>query len=222
MPLDLQPYLLRALEERAVYRLGESKPRPVNVRLVASTNRNLKQEMEEGRFRRDLYYRIGVVRLTIPPLRQRAGDIDFLIDHFNDHFSSVYGRDLLRFDPAMLEFLQGYDWPGNVRELRNLIENLVLMSTGGAVTFDDLPSEMTEAPHLPTASPTLAPAFAPKRTIPSAPTETGGARLDETERRVIEQAIADAGGNVSVAADRLGVARSTIYRKLHQYKAQLS
>ena len=210
MPLDLQPYLLRALEERAVYRLGESKARPIDVRLVASTNRNLKQEVEEGRFRRDLYYRIGVVRITIPPLRQRSGDIAYLVDHFNTLLSTQYGREPLRFEPAVLAFLDLYDWPGNVRELRNVVEGLVLMSTGDTVTFADLPEEMTEPKHggrgpLP----------------PSAAHESSqqGPRLEDAERHAIEQAIADAHGNVSVAADRLGVARSTIYRKLQQYRS---
>jgi transcriptional regulator of acetoin/glycerol metabolism len=119
MPLDLQPYLLRVLEERAVYRLGESKPRPVDVRLVASTNRNLKQEVAEGRFRKDLYFRIGVVKIAIPPLRERLGDVDILIDHFNNQFAATHNTQPLRFEASTMELLRRYSWPGNVRELRN-------------------------------------------------------------------------------------------------------
>jgi transcriptional regulator of acetoin/glycerol metabolism len=216
MPLDLQPYLLRVLEERAVYRLGDSKPRPVDVRLVASTNRNLKHEVAEGRFRKDLYFRIGVVKVTIPPLRERHGDVEILIDHFNRHFSTTYGTPPLRFEDAALDLLRRYDWPGNVRELRNLIENLVLMSINGAVGFDDFPEDFREAVA---AGELVSP---PMQQIADNATPDSGeiVRLDETERRLIERAIATAGGNMSAAADKLGVSRSTLYRKLHQYRSQ--
>jgi sigma-54 dependent transcriptional regulator, acetoin dehydrogenase operon transcriptional activator AcoR len=215
MPLDLQPYLLRVLEEQMVYRLGESKPRPVNFRLVASTNRNLKLEVAEGRFRKDLYFRLGVVKITIPPLRVRIGDVEILIDHFNRQFSAHYNTEPLRFDNATLELLLRYQWPGNVRELRNLIENLVLMSIGGVVTFKDLPEDFLEA-----ATQVLS--------MPAQQTHSNGARaddeitrFDEMERRAIEKAVADADGNISAAADKLGLSRSTLYRKLHQYRSQI-
>jgi sigma-54 dependent transcriptional regulator, acetoin dehydrogenase operon transcriptional activator AcoR len=215
MPLDLQPYLLRVLEERTVYRLGESKPRPVDVRLVASTNRNLKQEVAEGRFRRDLYFRIGVVKITIPPLRQRAGDVEMLIDHFNRQFSVAYNTQPLRFEAATMELLGRYSWPGNVRELRNLIENLVLMTLTGMVTPRDLPEDFLEAAA-------VQPPSAPSQTGHGATAAEGDeiARFDEMERRAIERAVANAGGNISAAADKLGVSRSTLYRKLHQYRSQ--
>jgi transcriptional regulator of acetoin/glycerol metabolism len=215
MPLDLQPYLLRVLEERAVYRLGDSKPRPVDVRLVASTNRNLKRDVAEGRFRKDLYFRIGVVKFTIPPLRERAGDVEILIDHFNGQFSAAYNTRPLRFEPATMELLRRHSWPGNVRELRNLIENLVLMTLTGMVTPRDLPEDFLEAT-------TSEPAPTPKRTGHIATASEGDeiARFDEMERRAIERAVANAGGNISVAADKLGVSRSTLYRKLHQYRSQ--
>jgi transcriptional regulator with PAS, ATPase and Fis domain len=215
MPLDLQPYLLRVLEEHMVCRLGESKPRPVNFRLVASTNRNLKLEVAEGRFRKDLYFRLGVVKITIPPLRERLGDVEILIDHFNRQVSAHYNTEPLRFDNATLELLLRYQWPGNVRELRNLIENLVLMSIGGVVTFKDLPEDFLEA-----ATQMLS--------VPAQQTHSNGARagdeitrFDEMERRAIEKAVAGADGNISVAADKLGLSRSTLYRKLQQYRSQI-
>lgn len=213
MPLELQPYLLRALEERSVTRLGESKPRPIDVRLVASTNRNLKREVEQGRFRRDLYYRIGVVRVTIPSLRQRADDIASLIDHYNRELSTRYGCPPLRIEPDVRAFLQRYAWPGNVRELRNLVEGLVLLSSGDPVTFADLPEEMLDG----TASSEVLP-------LPVSPQREEGPlasdRLEDAKRRAIEQAIADANGNVSVAASRLGVARSTIYRRIQDLRGR--
>ncbi|MDQ0475097.1 sigma-54-dependent Fis family transcriptional regulator [Labrys wisconsinensis] len=209
MPLDLQPYLLRVLEERSVYRLGDSRPRPVDVRLVASTNRSLKQEVAEGRFRKDLYFRISAVKITIPPLRDREGDVAVLIEHFNRHFSATYGRPPLGFDAEALALLLRYDWPGNVRELRNLMENLVLMSSSGCVGLDDFPEDFLEA------------LLAGSRLPAEAPAEAGEiARLDEAERKIIEKAVAAAGGNISVAADKLGVSRSTLYRKMHQYRSQ--
>jgi transcriptional regulator of acetoin/glycerol metabolism len=213
MPLDLQPYLLRALEERAVTRLGDSKPRPVDVRLVASTNRNLKLEVEQGRFRRDLFYRISVVRITIPPLRQRSDDIAALIEHYNRELSIRHGCPPLRFEPDVFAFLQRYDWPGNVRELRNLIEGLVLLSSGEPVGFTDLPEEMIA--DTPAGRDPLPP-VASQHIDAALPTD----RLEDAKRRAIEQAIADANGNVSVAASRLGVARSTIYRQIHHLKGR--
>lgn len=212
MPLDLQPYLLRALEERAVTRLGESKPRPIDVRLVASTNRNLKQEVEQGRFRRDLYYRISVVRITIPPLRERVDDIAMLIDHYNRELSLRHGCPPLRFDPDVYAFLQRYAWPGNVRELRNLVEGLVLLSSGEPVGFADLPDEMRDD----TATGGNLPSGLPQREENPLASD----RLEDAKRRAIEQAIADANGNVSVAASRLGVARSTIYRRIQHLKGR--
>lgn len=214
MPLDLQPYLLRVLEERAVYRLGDSKPRPVDVRLVASTNRNLKQEVAEGRFRKDLYFRIGVVKFTIPPLRERLGDIEILIDHFNEQFAETYSTQPLRFEASTMELLRHHSWPGNVRELRNLIENLVLMTLTGVVTPRDLPEDFLEAAAAQSPSPPMPTGHGP--TLEG----DGIARFDEMERRAIERAVANAGGNIAAAAEKLGLSRATLYRKLNQYRSR--
>jgi transcriptional regulator of acetoin/glycerol metabolism len=214
MPLDLQPYLLRILEEKAVYRIGESKPRPINVRLVASTNRNLKVEAAEGRFRKDLYFRIGAVKITIPPLRNRRGDIALLIDHFNHEIAEKYSMEPLRFQPAVLDLLERYEWPGNVRELRNLVESLALMSTDRNVGLGDFPEDFIEELHHlreETQIGSLTPTLAVR--------DEEISRIDETERRLIEKTLAASGGNTSLAADRLGISRSTLYRKLQQYRA---
>ncbi len=212
MPLDLQPYLLRILEENAVYRIGEGRGRPINVRLVASTNRNLKLEAAEGRFRKDLYFRIGALKITIPPLRNRHGDIRLLIHHFNREVADAYGIEPLRFRPAVLDLLERYEWPGNVREVRNFIESMSLMATGRTIDVDDLPEDFSEeVQHLREGCGT-----------PSAPAEGSDelARIDEAERRLIERTLVASGGNTSVAADRLGISRSTLYRKLQQYRAR--
>ncbi len=201
LPLDLQPYLLRVLEEGAVYRLGDSKPRQIDVRLVALTNRNLKEEVAAGRFRRDLYFRISTITLDIPPLRERAGDIDRLIGYFNQMFATKYGLEALDIDAEARHALRRHDWPGNVRELRNLIESLTLMSTERYVRLDDLPLEFGGPGASETTSLTL----------------DGGCSLEDTERLAIEQAIETGGNNLSLVAKTLGISRSTLYRKMKQY-----
>lgn len=201
LPLDLQPYLLRVLEEGAVYRLGDGKPRPVDVRLVALTNRNLKEEVAAGRFRRDLYFRIATVTLEIPPLRERLGDIDQLIDHFNHLFAAKYGVEALTIEAEARHAMRHHDWPGNVRELRNLIESLTLMSTERTVHLDDLPEEMG----------------GPSDSDEVRQTLDGGGSLEDTERQAIEQAIEAGDGNLSLVAKTLKISRSTLYRKMKQY-----
>jgi DNA-binding NtrC family response regulator len=142
MPLALQPVLLRALEEGVIYRLGDSQPRHVNVRLLAMTNRNLLEEVEAGRFRRDLYHRIGVARLRIPPLRERPSDIELLLERFNRQSAQRHAVSEKRFGARVTELLRAYQWPGNVRELRNVIESLVLTCAGTEVAVADLPEEV--------------------------------------------------------------------------------
>ena len=205
LPLDLQPYLLRVLEEGIVYRLGEGKPRQVDVRLVASTNRNLKEEIAAGRFRQDLYYRISAVTIDIPPLRERAADIGLLIDYFNQMFAAKYGVEPLGIDAEARQAMLRYEWPGNARELRNLIESLTLMSTDREVTLADLSDDFRQqapiagnAPH----EPVLA---------------VGGASLEDAERLAIERAIDVGDGNLSWVAKQLKISRSTLYRKMKQY-----
>ncbi len=221
LPLDLQPYLLRVLEEGVLYRIGDSTPRRVSVRLLAMTNRNLRHEVAAGRFRRDLYHRLAVTALRVPPLRERQGDVPRLIAHFNDLLADRHGRDPVRFTAAALERLHRYDWPGNVRELRNLVERAVLLSTGGMVDVGDLPEELRDGcggvdaegwplpgPPMPMqmpASPGL-PAISPP-----------AMSLTVTEQRTIEDVIAATGGNLSDAAAVLGISRSTLYRKLSQH-----
>ncbi|MGI9494167.1 MAG: sigma-54-dependent Fis family transcriptional regulator, partial [Geminicoccaceae bacterium] len=205
LPLDLQPYLLRVLEEGAVYRLGDGKPRSVNVRLVALTNRNLKAEVEAGRFRRDLYFRISTVTLDIPPLRERAGDIDRLVDYFNRMFAAKYGVDMLDIDNEVLTALRQYDWPGNVRELRNLIESQILMATERDIGLTDLPVDI----HRAGSSHSL---FT-EDTVEIACNTS----LEDTERLAIEHAIETGGGNLSLVAKTLKISRSTLYRKMKQY-----
>lgn len=219
LPLDLQPYLLRVLEEGVLYRIGDNVPRRVSVRLLAMTNRNLRQEVAAGRFRRDLYHRLAVTALRVPPLRDRHGDVPRLISHFNGLLAERHGRAPVRFTAAALDLLQRYDWPGNVRELRNAVERAVLLSTSGSIGIDDLPDELRDAcgcmvadgwPLLGSPTP---PIVAPAAVV-SPPTAMA---LTETEQRTIKDVIAATGGNLSDAAAVLGISRSTLYRKMSQH-----
>ena len=207
LPLEIQPFLLRVLEERVVHRIGDSRGRPVDVRLVASTNRDLKQEVAAGRFRSDLYYRIGAVSIHVPPLRERGDDVLLLIEHFNRRIAKLAGNDPLEFSNEARDALLAYRWPGNVRELKNLVERLHILSRGGAIELPDLPVEITM--------------------VDRNNTEVHGHHLaamlevpctfEDAERQAIKNALVAEGGNLSKVALRLGISRPTLYRKLGQY-----
>ncbi|MGI9464272.1 MAG: sigma-54 interaction domain-containing protein, partial [Aestuariivirgaceae bacterium] len=206
MPLDVQPFLLRALEEKVVYRLGDNKPRPADVRLVALTNRNLKQEVEAGTFRKDLYYRIGAMKIAIPPLRERGEDIAILTDHFNRIFAEDLGADVLQLTPQAMQFLSHYHWPGNVRELRNLMERLHLTSSRVTIDLADIIDSGldVEKPH---------PAGDDE---PDRMTVGDIDSFGQMECLLIKKAIQDNNGNLTLAAKQIGIARSTLYRKMEQ------
>nr|WP_294559986.1 sigma-54-dependent Fis family transcriptional regulator [uncultured Rhodopila sp.] len=193
MPLDLQPVLLRVLEEGVVYRVGDTHPRRVSVRLIAMTNRDLRAEVEAGRFRRDLFYRVSVTSITMPPLRDRVEDIDLLTEHFNRLLSTRHNLPMCRFGPGVMEALRAHSWPGNVRELRNLIERL-LLTGGDMITPGDLPVEFA----------------------PAAAAEPSSSLID-AERETIARVLQQEKGNLAGAARRLGISRSTIYRKMDRY-----
>ncbi|MGC9268951.1 sigma-54-dependent Fis family transcriptional regulator [Acidiphilium sp.] len=193
LPLELQPILLRALEDGIVYRLGDTTPRKVAVRLIAMTNRDLHDEVAAGRFRRDLFYRINVTSITVPPLRARQGDVELLIDHFVASVAARHGVPPRHFSPATRALLGRYTWPGNVRELRNLVENLLLAGDCDIVEPDEIPIDMRPAPADQAEAPV---------------------RLADIEHAALQHAIAAAGGNLSEAARSLGISRSTLHRRL--------
>lgn len=198
LPLELQPMLLRALEEGVVYRLGDTQPRHVDVRLIAMTNRTLRHEVEAGRFRRDLFHRIGVTSLTIPPLRARADDIPELVEHFNQRLSARHHVAPRQFPPEVMAALAAQPWHGNVRELRNVIESLLLHEASSTVALDELPADL----------------HAPPRELAPRPTS-----LEDAERAAIGLALRQAQGNMAAAARQLGISRSTLYRKLQQARS---
>jgi transcriptional regulator with PAS, ATPase and Fis domain len=206
MPLEHQPFLLRVLEDGMVYRVGSNEGRPVQVRVVSMTNRNLLAEAEAGRFRRDLYYRIAVLRLQIPPLRDRGDDVVELALHFASKAASRMERPLPRFDAEVFRIFHLYSWPGNVRELRNVVENMILLGNLDQLGVADVPIEIRQQTDQAGAS--LPPE---QQSSPASP------NLKLSERAAIEAALAEARGNLTDAAKRLGIARSTLYRKLDEY-----
>ena len=208
LPLDLQPFLLRALEEGVVYRLGDGQPRRVEVRLLALTNRNLLDEVAAGRFRRDLYHRISVTLVRPPPLRDRHGDVEMLVAHFNETLAERHDVPQRRFGADVLRLLAAYHWPGNVRELRNVVESLLLMSDAPDVRLDELAAGLSSEPIGPAA--------------PEAPAgPEASASLETAERAAIMGAVRHCSGNLTAAAKSLGVSRSTLYRKIERYRLQV-
>ncbi|MDX9886779.1 sigma-54-dependent Fis family transcriptional regulator [Thauera sp.] len=206
MPLDLQPHLLRVLEQGEIYRLGENTPRKVNFRLIAATHRDLRQEVAAGRFRMDFYYRVAVTSIRIPSLRERRGDVRLLAAHFVELFRDRHGLGPRRLDNALLAALDAYAWPGNVRELRNVIESMVLMGEGDCLGLDALPPELAMAQGVPGPGPAQSAGAAPAvRSI-----ATG-------EVELIRCAIAATRGNLTQAARELDIAKSTLYQKVKQY-----
>ena len=207
MPLDLQPHLLRVLEQGEIYRLGENVPRKVDFRLVAATHRDLRREVADGRFRMDFYYRVAVTSIRIPALRDRPGDVTLLARHFLAHFRERHGIGPRRFDASALQALAAHAWPGNVRELRNVVESMVLMSEGELLGLESLPPEVYGKDAFTSSA---EPGFgaAPRPSVCS---------IAEGEAELIRRAIAATGGNLTQAARRLEIAKSTLYQKIRQY-----
>ncbi len=204
--------LLRVLsEERAFERVGGNQTLRADVRLIAATNKNLEQLVREGKFRDDLFFRLNVVRITMPPLRERKEDIPILVRGFLRHFCKQNNKPLLDLAPDAMDALLTYDWPGNVRELRTAIEHGVVMATGPKITLRDLPMAVRHAAtaKLP-AGISATQAFAEK---------TSPLDLHETEKKLIAQALAATNGNVTAAAKKLGISRRTLHRKINEMNA---
>jgi len=203
MPAGLQPKLLRALEARCVRALGADSETPFDARIIAATNRDLDDAVQEGRFREDLYYRLNVLHIALPPLRSRGGDVIALAQHFLVQFARQSERPVLGISEAAARRLAAYPWPGNVRELRNSIERAVALTRFDHIAADDLPDRIKN--------------FEPRHVLVAGDDLEEMAPLEEVERRYILRVLQAAGGNKSLAAQRLGVSRRTLYRKLGEY-----
>jgi PAS domain S-box-containing protein len=205
MPLDLQVKLLRVIQERQFYRVGGQQPIPVNMRIVAATNRNLEEMIERGTFREDLYYRLNVVSIAIPPLRERIEDIPELIQLFLKEFSLKYSKPAPKLDPEVMFILLHHQWPGNIRQLRNIIERLLILSGE---------EDMIKPHHLPNNLITK-PAQSPS-IISLAGSASPAAHIGDEETR-IRQALQTTYGNKSAAAKLLGLSRATLYSKIKSF-----
>ena len=207
---SIQVKLLRVLEERRFERVGGDETIEVDIRLVAATNRDLRRMVDEGKFREDLYFRLSVVPITLPPLSARASDIPLLCDHFLKEFAERNGRDIPGFTPDAVNLLCAYQWPGNVRELRNTIERMVVMSQGGRLSARDVPPQIREAVRTGTAG--QAPAGSS-----ATPAATSAGSLADIEKAKILSVLERHDGNRSRAAAELGISRRTLHRKLNEY-----
>jgi len=203
MRSELQAKLLRVLEEQKLRRLGGSAEVPVDVRVLAASNRNLEAALKDGRFREDLYYRLNVFSIELPPLSERADDIPPLVEHFLHEIVPPEGKNITGVDAECLEVLKSYRWPGNVRQLRNVIERALIVTRGPMLSVADLPPEL-------------------KRASGSASTFELrlGMSLDEVERELITRTIEFAGGNKSRAAEVLGISLKTLYNRLERYQGK--
>ncbi len=204
LPIDLQAKLLRAIQEKEIRPVGSTRQIPINVRILAATNRDLEQAVAQGTFRRDLYFRLNVLSLRIPPLRERRQDIPLLTSHFLERQERSSGQQRTLTDEA-LKVLLAYDWPGNVRELENCLERACAFTTGPLINVRDLPTDIHSAP----GTSLVAPGGAPK-IIP----------MVELEKQTILSAITQLNGDKLMAARLLGIGKTTLYRKLKEYASQ--
>ncbi|HEY1186834.1 MAG TPA: sigma-54 dependent transcriptional regulator [Gemmata sp.] len=208
MPLSLQAKLLRTLENGEVVRIGANEPIKVDVRIIAATNKDLQKEVDAGRFRQDLFFRLKVGTVKIPPLREHREDVPQLVAHFLKGFAKRDNKPVPKVAPAVWKAFEGYDWPGNVRELRNLLDSMMVLDLDGELTPDDFPED-------------------PGVKLPGAPGARGagpdfliGRPLDEVERYYTEKALELTGNNREEAAQLLNISERTLYRKIQEWKKE--
>ena len=218
LPLDMQVKLLRLLQEREFRPVGSLKQHKVNIRVIAATHHDLARDAARGTFRQDLYYRLNIVSLRLPALRDRKADIPELVDHFLRRFGATH-----QLTPDTLEAMMNYDWPGNVRELQNSIERMVALNTGPWLHIADLPSSLQN--HRGAAEPTQASAVAAGSETAAlpllhAPPRPAGLFLATVEKETILKALEATHGDRARAAQLLGIGRTTLYRKLKEYKIE--
>ena len=198
---ETQVKLLRVLQEGEFMRVGGTEPIKVDVRVICATNRDLKKAVREGKFREDLYYRLNVIQIQLPPLRERPGDIEDLVNHYVRQLGGLYKC----VSADAMEALVRYNWPGNVRELRNAVERMVVLSTKNELDWDDLPNEIKDCRVKPA-------------TNSAEIDDPRPVTLEEMEKRLIEDTLASCSGNKKKAADMMGISRSAFYEKLKKYE----
>jgi len=209
IPRDMQVKLLRVIQDHEFERVGGLRTIKVDVRLIAATNRNLLQDVKDGRFREDIYYRLNVFPTHLPPLRERREDILPLTDYFIEKFNSKLDRQVKHIDSRVKDLLVSYDWPGNIRELENLMERIVLMAGGDSITFEDIPPEWK------TAAEAISVAQQGGQKKPFK--DFVKSHMEEVEKQSIMQCLEEVGGNVTKAAQRLGLSRKGLQLKMIKY-----
>jgi len=201
MPLSTQVKLLRVIEDGMITRIGSNDPIEIDVRLIAATNQDLEKLIKEGKFREDLYFRLNVVSIKLPHLRERLEDIPLLIDTFLHEYSQIHNKKITHISPDARKVLYKYTWPGNVRELKNCIESMVVVSTKDVLSTEDIPDHILQrSAEAPPISGLVA-----------------GMTIEEAERDLIKNTLANVGGNREEAAKLLGIGERTLYRKLDRY-----
>ncbi|HJT30400.1 MAG TPA: sigma 54-interacting transcriptional regulator [Pyrinomonadaceae bacterium] len=223
LPLDVQPKLLRFLQEGEIQPLGEQRPTKVDVRIIAATNTDLEEMVAQGRFREDLYYRLNVIRLRVPPLRERRSEIPTIVNYYVNHYSAKFGRKDIQITPQAVDLLMVSDWPGNVRQLCNEIQRTVARAEDGTViTPEQLSPELkrTSSPTTPSGAASIT--SLPPSNIQTTGTGTLAEALAEVERRMISDALRRHGGNISRAARELGLTRRGLYLKLERHELSVS
>jgi len=211
MSLKAQAKILRILQEKKFERVGGTKMIHVDVRVIAATNKDLEKEMEEGRFRQDLYYRLNVIPLLVSPLRERIEDIPPLVERFLNDFSVKEGEDPKKITPEALELLLGHDWPGNVRELKNIVERLVIMTPSRIITAGDIPLFAKESSHEIESKPNLS------KTSTSQDSDSLRAARIDFEKQYILRKLRENEGNISKTAEAIGLERSNLHKKIKSY-----
>jgi two-component system response regulator HydG len=205
MPIAIQVKLLRVLESGEIVRVGTNEPIKVNVRLISATHRDLGDAISEGAFRQDLYHRLKVVSVKLPPLRERRDDIPLLLDHFLKEFSASHAKTITVVTPAVRKVLMAYSWPGNVRELKNTIESMIVIDIDGRLDLDDLTEDLQAI----TSS--------GRSDGPGGVDFLVGKSLQEIEKHYIIETLKRTSGNREEAAKNLGIGERTLYRKLKEY-----
>ena len=206
LPLDLQAKLLRVLQDKIVRPVGSNQSAKVDVRVVAATNRDLEAGYKAGTFRKDLYFRLNVVTVYLPSLRERKSDIPTLVQHFLDRYSS--DKHTVEITSAALKCLMNYEWPGNVRELENCIERAVALGSGEVIDLDDLPPAVR--------------AVAPKKALSAVTNDYDSSDLEDIERATIQRVFEQVHGDKSLAGKMLGISRATLYRKIKRYNIDIA
>jgi hydrogenase-4 transcriptional activator len=222
LPLDVQPKLLRFLQEGEIQPLGEQRPMKVDVRIIAATNTDLEEMVAQGRFREDLYYRLNVIRLRVPPLRERRSEIPTIVNYYINHYSAKFGRRDIQITPQAVDLLMVADWPGNVRQLCNEIQRVVARSEDGTLISAEHLSPELRRMNAVAAPPATVTSIGATGSVTVPQNATLADALEEVERKMIAEALRKHGGNISRAARELGLTRRGLYLKLDRYEMSAS